>query len=88
VTTYFYQIERESGRGILHDTLLPGCTLNSYIEAESWLHAKRALGFELTPLQEELVDLDQAARWRVLDLHRWEGMTSMLKDYMREMRDD
>lgn len=48
------------------------------IEAESWLHAKRALGFELTALQERLVDLPPAGRAALIFGERWAGMGEML----------
>lgn len=32
------------------------------VEAPDWLHAKKALGFELTPLQTQMLPLDLAGR--------------------------
>jgi hypothetical protein len=32
------------------------------IEAPDWLHAKQALGFELTPLQQQMLPLDEIGR--------------------------
>lgn len=41
------------------------------VAAEDWCRAKAALGYELTPLQEELVPLDQAGRECVVQGEKW-----------------
>lgn len=50
------------------------------VEAESWLHAKQALGFELTELQERLLDLDEDGRAAAVFSERWAGMGNLLLD--------
>lgn len=61
----------EDGEGAL------GARLGS-VDAETWLHAKQALGFELTPLQARLVDLNPEERAAVILGERWAGMGALL----------
>lgn len=52
--SWYYQVD-SYGRGFIDSEKHPGCTQNSQVRAHSWLGAKAALGFEMTPLQLQLL---------------------------------
>lgn len=69
-----FTLQSNGERSIIAGELQPGFRPKSSVAAPDWLHAKRALGFELTPLQEELLDLDPPARLKVIQREKWVGM--------------
>lgn len=61
----------EDGEGVQHARL-------ARVDAEDWLHAKQALGFELTAFQERLLPLDEVGRAAAVFSERWAGMGDLL----------
>ena len=52
--TFYLQDCEKQNRMIIHSEELTGCVTDRTTQASSWLQAKKNLGFELTPMQEEL----------------------------------
>ncbi len=48
--TYYLQT-LPSNESVIHYEMVPGATLDSQVEAESWIKAKESFGFELTDIQ-------------------------------------
>lgn len=57
MSEFIYSYSEEEGRGCIHTGVPKGFEPRSApVEAESWLGAKQALGFELTMTQQRLLN--------------------------------
>lgn len=52
---WHYQVDPETEHGFIDCGLHKGCESRGTVQAPTWLQAKQAFGFELTPVQKELV---------------------------------
>ena len=53
--TYYYAYSELEDRGMIHTSVLKDFDSRGTVEADSWLAAKAAFGFDLTPLQQTML---------------------------------
>jgi hypothetical protein len=58
--TYIYQYSFLENRGCIATKLQDGFIPRGECKATSWLDAKNELGFELTPLQQQLLKMEKS----------------------------
>lgn len=56
MTAFHLLYNEETNRLVIHDNTLRGYEIQSTVRASCWIEAKKKLGFELTPLQSEMLD--------------------------------
>lgn len=74
--TFLYQKDLEDGRPVIttaEDVNSDFRLTLQEVEAEDWIAAKQAFGFELTDLQAEMLPLNTEGRAKVLARERWYG---------------
>lgn len=60
LTMYYLQQHTKGGRYVIDSTFPLTATLQEATSARSWLEAKQAFGFALSPIQEALLDRQRA----------------------------
>lgn len=67
MTTFYLQQHEKGGRWIIDSTFPQNChRVQDSRDAVEWLEAKRLFGFELTPVQEWLLDLHNEQRRKAM----------------------
>ena len=56
MTTYHLLFNEETNRLVIHSDSIQGYRIESSVEASSWIEAKKLLDFELTTMQQMMLD--------------------------------